>query len=117
MKRIRDIILGGLIVLSALWWGCNRLIQNATGFDRGMDRGYRSIRNGMTKDEVVRRMTTQPFQTTDVFALIQRIDKEYAKTNGVAFKDFLIWHNGIDWTYCIGFDEGGQVSVKGQGGT
>jgi len=112
-----------LIVLTAAilttMWCCRRMVDSATGFDRRINRAYQSLRNGMTKDEVFRRMGKPPVATNDHFLLGQYRgnEQEYAKTNGVNFSIFYLWDNGIDWVYCIGFDAQDKVVVKGQGGT
>jgi len=88
------------------------------GFDRKLDRAFKSVRNGMSEAEVFALMGAGA-RTNSEFTLgqSQGNEKEYAKTNGLKAHVFYTWHNGIDWSYCVGFDAGGRSVVKGQGGT
>ena len=97
----------------ALAMGCR------PGFDRKRDQGFKALRPGMLKDEVFARMGAAPVWTNSEFTLgqYQGNEKEYAKTNGTGAKVFYTWHNGIDWSYCVGFDAQSQLVVKGEGGT
>ena len=106
-----------MVAILTTIWCCNRVIDSTAGFSHTIDRAYKSLRNGMTKEEVFERMGGPPIATNEHFLLGPGSQRAYAKTNGVNFKTFYLWNNGIGSFYCIGFDEQDRVVVKGMGGS
>jgi outer membrane protein assembly factor BamE (lipoprotein component of BamABCDE complex) len=79
---------------------------------------YKSIKPGMTREEVVRRMG-RPLSEESEFHLSQYIgfEKEYERAKQSNSKYYLFWEAGIDVTYAIGFDDEDRVTIKACGGT
>jgi hypothetical protein len=109
-----------LVVLALLLLqACRHQWDRLHDFDRAMDDGFRSLKRGMVKAEVFRRMRKEPIATDDQFSLGQYLgnEREYAKTNGQDAVVFYTWFNGLKWFYCVGFDKREKMVLKGQGGT
>lgn len=86
------------------------------GFDRQEQRGYERIATRTTKDEVIQ-ILGEPIETQGTFCLPQRLGFEdlfeaAERSNAV---EYLLWINGMNWYYCIGFDSSGRVAIKGEG--
>lgn len=87
-------------------------------FDRHLNRAFRSIKVGMSREEVIKRMG-KPSREELEFRLGQYDgnEKEYERAKRSSAKTYLFWYTGIDYTYAIGFNEQGKVVFKGAGGT
>ena len=109
-----------LIVLGvAVLWTINRLvIEPCCGFDRELAKSFASVRPGMTKKEVLRRLG-DPVDEDTRFRLSQErgFEAEYERAEESGSAYFLFWRNDIDITYAIGFDEDDRVTMKSAGGT
>lgn len=87
-------------------------------FDRARDRAFGSVWAGMSRADVEARMG-RPMRESPEFQLGQRhgYDEQYERAASSGARVYLVWHNGIDYTYCVGLDGAGKVVVKGEGGT
>ena len=110
------VVLAG--VLTTMWC-CNRLVHEATRFDGKMHRSYKSLRVGMMKQDVFRRMGKPPLRTNtySIIGYTSVNENECIKTNDAAGSIFYTWDNGIDWYYYVGFSTNGHMTAKRQGGS
>jgi len=99
-----------------LRWGS--LHNFGFGFDPWKDSAFENISVGMIKEEVITHMG-KPVDQSQEFRLgqYQGFEEEYERAKRSNSKYYLFWHNGIDITYTIGFDDGDKVVLKASGGT
>jgi len=90
--------------------------DSITRFDRDMDRGYHRITLNMPYAEVCRMMKSDGVRSQE-FRLAQSAgyEIEYAAANKSGAKYFVMWRNGIDWTYTVGFDANDCAVYKAKG--
>jgi len=86
------------------------------GYDIGMQRHYVGISIGSSKRTSIEALG-EPHSKSDTFNLPQRKGFEHyfdAAERSTAV-EYLLWVNGMNWFYCIGFDASGSAVVKGEG--
>jgi hypothetical protein len=86
------------------------------GFDRKMQRHYEAIAMGSSERSAIEALG-EPQSKGVTFALPQRQGFEHyfdAAQRSTAV-EYLLWINGMNWYYCIGFDGSGKAVVKGEG--
>src|SRR5262245_33326564 len=86
------------------------------GFDRRMQRHYEAISIGSSKRTAIEALG-EPRSKSKGFNLPQRQGFEHyfdAAERSTAV-EYLLWSNGMNWYYCIGFDASGKAVVKGEG--
>lgn len=56
-------------------------------------------------------------QTRAGFCLPQKhgFEEQFEAASRSSAVEYLLWINGMNWYYCIGFDAEGKVVVKGEG--
>ncbi len=86
------------------------------GFDRHYQREYEFITPGTTRDKTIA-ILGEPIKRSDSFCLPQKHGFEVyydaaERSNAV---EYLLWINGMNWYYCIGFDASGRAVVMGEG--
>ena len=108
-----------LVVIASLWvFSRFAFDPTVTGFNPRLYRQYESIKQGMSRQEVVRRMG-QPSNEAVEFRLSQyeAFEKEYERAKQSSSEYYLFWYSGIDITYTVGFDSNDRVTIKACGGT
>lgn len=86
--------------------------------DRQIQRGFKAIRPGMNRQEVVRLMGQPRSQSTEFYlSQYNGFEKEYERARKNSSEYYLIWHGGIDITYAVGFDTNDMVTMKACGGS
>ena len=86
------------------------------GYDIGMQRHYVGISIGSSKRTSIEALG-EPHSKSDTFNLPQRKGFQHyfdAAERSTAV-EYLLWVNGMNWFYCIGFDASGSAVVKGEG--
>ncbi len=86
------------------------------GFDRSLQRDYEQVAIGSSKRSAIDSLG-EPHTKSETFNLPQKQGFEHyfdaaEHSNAV---EYLLWINGMNWYYCIGFDESGDAVVKGEG--
>src|SRR5690606_35370611 len=78
------------------------------GFDRSMDREYNRIVIGADIESVVDRLGTPKSEDTK-FLLPQRkgFEDAFARADESNAVIYYWWMNGLNWFYCLGFDDEG----------
>ena len=86
------------------------------GFDRGMQRDYEGISIGSSKGSAIEALG-EPYSKSDTFNLPQRkgFEDYFDAAERSTAVEYLLWINGMNWYYCIGFDASGNAVVKGEG--
>jgi len=86
------------------------------GFDRGMQRQYEDISIGSARRTSIEALGT-PRSKSDTFNLPQRhgFEQFFEAAERSTAVEYLLWTNGINWYYSIGFDASGKAVVKGEG--
>ncbi len=121
MKRKRSIAAGALLAFFTLGvLGTLEVLRGPRsvffGFDRNLQKSYEAISPGAEKWQAMAALG-QPWQTKDVFCLPQRhgFENYFEAAERSSAVEYLLWINGTNWFYCIGFDSEGKVVVKGEG--
>ena len=86
------------------------------GFDNRMQRHYEDISIGSSKITVIKALG-EPGSISETFNLPQKQGFEHyfdAAERSTAV-EYLLWTNGMNWYYCIGFDASEKAVVKGEG--
>ena len=91
-------------------------IDHVTGFNRSIQTGYNQISLDMPLSAVKNLMRSEGTRSPE-FRLTQLAgyELEYAAAAHSGAKYFISWHNGVDRTYTIGFDNHDKVIYKAQG--
>ena len=86
------------------------------GFDRSMQRHYESVSIGSNRRTAIEALG-EPQSKSEKFSLPQRqgFEKYFDAAERSAAVEYLLWINGMNWYYCIGFDASGAAVVKGEG--
>ncbi len=87
------------------------------GFDKNMQSRYEQFPIGTQRKEVINTLGS-PLWSKDEFCLPSghrgyEDSLALAKTSNAIKYD--VWRNGVNWFYCIGFDEDGLLAVKAEG--
>ena len=110
----------GLIVIVAGFLAAFEFLKGPrsmfAGFDGRMHRQYEAITMGTSKSSAVHALG-EPRSKDERFNLPQRegIEHYFDAAERSTAVEYLLWGNGMNWYYCIGFDAGGQVVVKREG--
>lgn len=106
------VLLAGLVVTEVLRGPRSFL----AGFDRGMHARYERISEGRSKESVVDDLG-EPRSRSEQFNLPQRrgFERLFEAAEESSAVEYYLWINGMNWYYCIGFDSGGAVVIKGEG--
>ena len=97
-----------------LWGGPRSILA---GFDKDMQTQYEQFELGTRREEVITKFGS-PLRSKETFCLpsAEVSHKEALaraeKSNAVAYD---LWLNGINWYYCLGFDEDALLAVKAEG--
>jgi hypothetical protein len=85
-------------------------------FDRGLHSQFQNLENGVSKSEILS-LLGEPIKSDDDCCLPQQIgfEDEFARANKSKAVEYFLWRNGINWYYCIGFDENDELVVKLEG--
>jgi len=85
-------------------------------FDSGEQKTYNRIQIGTNKEDVIQ-LLGDPLSKSEIFSLPQRQGFEhfFEAAEQSSAVEYLLWINGMNWYYCIGFDDNGAVVVKGEG--
>jgi len=86
------------------------------GFDRSLQRNYEQVALGSSKGSAIDSLG-EPHAESETFSLPQKQGFEHyfdaaERSNAV---EYVLWINGMNWYYCIGFDESGSAVIKGEG--
>jgi len=86
------------------------------GFDRCMQRHYEDIAIGSAKKTSIEILGSS-WSKSDTFNLPQRhgFEQYFEAAERSTAVEYLLWVNGGNWYYCIGFDASGTAVVKGEG--
>lgn len=86
------------------------------GFDRGMQGRYEDFSIGSSRDAAIESLGA-PLSKSATFRLPQRkgFERYFDEAERSNAVDYLLWINGGNWYYCIGFDAAGKAVVKGEG--
>ena len=81
-----------------------------------MQRDYEEISIGSSKEAAIRALG-RPYAESEAFNLPQKkgFERYFEAAERSSAVDYLLWINGGNWYYCIGFDDTGKVVVKGEG--
>jgi hypothetical protein len=99
-------------------WALGRYaLDQATGFDRHLNRQYGTIRPGMPRQEVVRRMGQPKSEETQFHLMLPNGYEEHyerARKSGSAY--YLYWwdYSG-DIIYAVGFNTNNVATMKADG--
>lgn len=86
------------------------------GYDRAVQEDFDSIAVGMEKSEVVD-LLGKPRDTLSEFPFswLSGPDSHLSEKKRELCVEYLLWGNGGNWFYCIGFDTKGRVIEKAEG--
>ncbi len=100
------------IPLALLPRGCDMLM----GFDRSVHTQVHDLKAGAKKSSIVT-LLGEPLKTDSVCCLPQRrgFEDEFSRAEKSNAVEFYLWRNGMNWYYCIGFDENDELVVKIEG--
>jgi len=98
----------------ALWW----FNDDLSNFDREWHNRFAGITEEMLRQEVIVVLGAQRHES-DKFFLGQRdgYEEHYERAASSKSQYYLMWHNGIDVTYAVGFDKDDRVTMTAWGGT
>ena len=111
-----------LIGLPALWYGGRFVVDETCRrflfYDRAFYRRFGSVRTGIPRAEVIRRLGEPDDRGAD-FHLSQEhgFEEEYRLAAASASTYYLFWRRDLGITYAVGFGEGDKVTYKALGGT
>ena len=90
--------------------------SHLAGFDRARHRTYEAISIGSSKGAALQGLG-EPLRQERTFCLPQRhgFEEQFEAAERSSAVEYALWHNGINWYYCIGFDSHGKVVIKGEG--
>ena len=119
--RVKTIIFAAMIpacLAGAMFLFNSSIVQPLLGFNRKLDREFKSIATGQTRSEIIARMGN-PQESNTAFRLSQKSGYEQAYERAMRSKSkyFLFWSNPIDITYAIGFDADDRVTITEHGGS
>jgi hypothetical protein len=114
----RKIILGAAIV-TALALACLVLLGPRSplfGFSLSRQIRFNSLEIRDTEESVMEKLG-MPIQRGTRFLLPQEkgFEKEFERAKNSKARFYYLWLNGINWYYCVGFDEAGRLAVKSEG--
>lgn len=87
------------------------------GFDRDMQHQYEQLKPGESRDNVIA-VFGSPLRSKATFCLpsghrgYEDSQARAMSSNAVTYD---LWINGINWYYCVGFDEAGLLAFKAEG--
>ncbi len=86
------------------------------GFDRRMQTRYEQIPLGWRKNDVLEKLGP-PHTKSPIFCLPQKhgFERFFEAAEKSDSMEYLLWVNGMNWFYCMGFNALGNVVVKGEG--
>ena len=119
-RKNKSIIVISIVVATILALFVTEVLRGPrsvfSGFNREDQRGYEQIAKGLTKDQAIH-LLSQPIEICDTFCLPQRqgFERLFDAAERSDAVEYLLWVNGTNWYYCIGFDSYGRVAVKGEG--
>jgi hypothetical protein len=109
------LLIGMLIVAFALMRGGPRSIL--AGFDRNMQGEYEQFEFGTSQEDILA-VLGPPMREEREFCLPpghKGFNESLAAAQESTAVVFCLWRNGINWYYCLGFDESRQLVVKAEG--
>ena len=100
------------IPLAFLPRGYDRLMR----FDRNLHNRVGILETGTPKSEVLR-LLDPPLQSDSKCCLpqVRGFEDEFARANDSGAVRFFLWRNGLNWYYCIGFDENDLLTIVVEG--
>ncbi len=110
---------GALVLLA----GCCLVIVGPVGdyvlgVDEGLAPSFDRIEKGMSREKVVTLMGSPDSESTRFhLSQYEGFELEYAIAATSRAHYYLFWHQPIDVTFAVGFDEQDRVVVKAAGGT
>jgi hypothetical protein len=86
------------------------------GFNRSLHRAYEELPVGLLRAEAIR-IFGKPIKSSDSFCLPQSHGFEalFEAAEKSGSKEYLLWINGMNWYYCLGFDAAGRMVIKAEG--
>lgn len=86
-------------------------------FERPTQRAFDSLPMGITLPDATSRLGLDPIRDAPECCLPQRqaFESEFKRAEESDAVHFYLYRNGINWYYCLGFDEDGRLVVTGQG--
>lgn len=85
-------------------------------FDRGLHRQVQRLEDGTPKTEIIA-LLGEPIKTNAECCLPQQngFEDEFASAAKSTAVKYFLWRNGVNWYYCIGFDEDDKLVVVLEG--
>ena len=88
------------------------LLNWAVGFDTEMQRSFRELKYEQSLESAIH-VLGEPCEQTDYF-LLGAYKSNF--TDSIDQCDFFVtWKNGLNWYYCIGIDDHGNIVLKAEG--
>lgn len=86
------------------------------GFDRKLHSRFVELRPGVSATDVLK-VLGDPIRIENECCLPQRhgFDAEFRRAEESDAVQYMLWRNGINWYYCIGFDKSESLVVKLEG--
>lgn len=86
------------------------------GFDRSLQNTYEDLPRGLMRAEAIR-LLGKPIKSSDTFCLPQSHGFEdlFEAADKSGSKEYILWLNGMNWYYCLGFDAAGKMVIKAEG--
>ena len=120
MSRLHYFAIGVavVIVIPVGLWAVLYTADHVAGFDRHFHRQFQEIKQGMTETEVLH-LLGDPVERSRRFRLGQYegFEEEYSAAEASGATHYLVWVNGVDVVYSVGFDQSGRVVHSACGGT
>ena len=112
MKTMLAVLFVIALLLAVLPRGCDLV----THFDRGLHRRVQWLEVGTPRSEIFA-LLGEPLKTDVECCLPQKsgFENEFARAAKSRAGTYFLWSNGVNWYYCIGFDEDDKMVVLLEG--
>lgn len=106
------------LLMVGSWVFVNNTVDEITKHERKVRKGYKAVRPGLSREEVIRRMGP-PIREGKEFDLGQYNgnEREYERAANSGSTYYIYWNGGIGEFYVVGFDTNDKVTMKARGGS
>ena len=90
------------------------LLNWAVGFDAEMQRSFRELEYDQSLESAIH-VLGEHYEQTDYFSRSLGAYKSDFNSSIDQCDFFVTWKNGLNWYYCIGIDDHGNIVLKAEG--